>query len=525
VVLFQKLRGILLNIPTGVAAHEGTIRAELQARAANVVFGGSDREVVDSVLMVLRQGSPQEAAQFFDALGGYGIFPPEQLLALDPLLAELRVLPPIKWGLGQSELPRIFIGHSLSGAAEFVEKLGEGLRAEGYPVAVADVAPGAGVNPAAILFEGLGDCAVAVLALDELASGGAHALLGLARLLRWRAWSGETIRMLVVCAGQLSEAELLAAPGWSRLGLRAGEVAVADGTALDEAVLEALAPLREGNIAKSRLELLQDVLAGYFRNNRVQESNLKDALTRINDVSPIGAPGNAPVTHFLARELLRHGVRAFLPLYTSLSGLLDTKELEDILNLLRPSWVDPRAAGMLSRVMAPPADAAAPPGRVFALNSEEVETGLMYARRASVSRTPKLEWKWLELTGREGNFTPEIFLDDLRTLLNKELLPPRPVRAAPEAEGLRHKLNERIDALLKERRPVIVPLPQSLAEDEEVINTIRAYFPNLVLLLLSGSQVAEGLIEGAEMLDPLLGPEDENNAFEEYYNAADLLRA
>ena len=201
-----------------------------------------------------------------------------------------------------------------------------------------------------------------------------------------------------------------------------------------------------------------------------------------------------------AKRLLKQGLPAVSSFFVDDDNEADTESYEELIELLKPLWVDPRSSQALGR-------AGSPEARLdgFTLVVDEPRlfdfAGRCYVDQAFFRSKSKLRLKVVTVHADQalssGQAQARAIVDEVR----RELigLYRKALRGDQSDRNIERVLNlARND---QPPRPTFVLLPQHLVGDATVAEAIRAVFPS-VALLQTTAVAPQPANEAAPLLDP-----------------------
>jgi len=205
---------------------------------------------------------------------------------------------------------------------------------------------------------------------------------------------------------------------------------------------------------------------------------------------------------------------------TVLAEYLDSAKADQILSIVAPTWVDPRAARWLADC-----------GRrgdnkpAVMLNGSTHFCAAMYIHRASC-RPPKTRWRIVQVTGVHGEHTAEEIAAEMEQNLISELR----LVADSFAENARESLRERLMVLLRDLQngghPVFVVL-QFSAVIATVLTELQQLLPAVTFVLLSGIDFPPSDLlhdQRVKLVEPKLEPGLEERAQSDFDYARSIVR-
>ncbi len=354
-----------------------------------------------------------------------------------------------------------------------------------------------------------------------------------ASILRWRYWKENYFKLLIICLGTVTSKHTCEG-AWARLSFSGTHQFFFPAPKEDEILKKInsqLNYLRTYPCKKTPVERMEDALTGLLA--EVKDKNyLKDAVNEIvwhsnKSVLPIEHgcynQSQLPVEQCLARAMLRQGMGSFYALINTLKNRITNVSYRNILELIAPSWVDLRAAGLIAKNINKKHDE-----RVFCVNGGIPNfTGEMYVRQACYSDGgPDYSWKVIQVTTIDGDNVIEFIIRQIRKgLINKfPSIKKRYSRIEEIDDELIKKIDKMINQQLEEQEAnndlTFVVVPPAFEINTEVLKQIRNSYPSLTFFLLTGCKTTHPSFDHVEFLEPFLNPGAEDRANQEYdYNS------
>lgn len=485
--------------------------------AADLVFEGSARTFTQELLQKLHARGSQELIRFLSAVQSSYPWGVEDDAKIGRFLSEIEAQKP-QWRSWRGRLPRIYLAYERGArdAGALLAELKPALLSGGFEIV--DLATAAGENEywRTRLLQGIGNCHGGVILIEDqgLSSVGEsypeqNPFFEDATMLRWRDWRDEAFLLVPVAAGDVLTR--LAAPPWQQLDIPELQPLLAgDNQHTVAQILERLAPLHERTPPPTWVETMEKDLA--YKLRRVSEydpQRLEDALDAL-DGGLAGDENAYTLERRVARALLGKGLVGMGPIIDRVAGSgLPPAALDEMLERLRSSWVDLRAAALIPRYAFMPAQK-----RVFCVNGQYPHlTGRGYVDQACQDhRGLEYYWKTIEVTEDDV----DAVIDEIRAGLVDTFRSLRRQRQNLERRFGTNvaKINEELDKLINqkltewedERMPVFVLFAPGQF-DPVKLEQIRAMYRRLTLFLLVGNHATTSPLQGVDMLLPRL-PED-----------------
>jgi hypothetical protein len=426
-------------------------------------------------------------------------------------------VPSESWGYIKKRLPRVFVSHytEIPRHKEFLERMCTELEKEGFEILV-DKDGTTIKDPWPIkLLRDLGTCDAAVVLLNEQALT-VDNIYTESALLRWRYWSEKDFKLIPICFGK-NTIKKLGIGLWTQLEFSETEIIndLAESDVL-ESIKQKLSPLKKSSHRQSKTERREYELAKCFET--ADEQYLKNALVEIGEHSGHKTT-QFPIARRLAREVLIAGPGTFSHLLRNVAKGVESELLRFILEFISPSWVDLQTAGIISKVKHKKY-----PDRIFYLNGRFADTGKMFIRQACHTDDLKLEWSIIEVMGKAGENALQGTLHEIRMELIEKVGDTDIDSSDTDVEKVDAFINETLSQTKDLYGPVFVLFLSPLAEDGELIELVRRTYPDLVIFILTGSAEITAQIKNSYTLKPLLDPNLEERALNDYRKNTALLR-
>jgi hypothetical protein len=263
-----------------------------------------------------------------------------------------------------------------------------------------------------------------------------------------------------------------------------------------------LEPLR-GLEPTTPRQLAENKLAGLLLAPSVQPDLLKAVIARLGEDTGGWRP-DKDLAHRTAMVLLQAPLQRIADTYAlqPLNGVLTEQAMDQVIGMLRASWIDVMTAAKFAEVTARREGT-----RAAALNGEEKD----FTERSLFARADggNLDWKFIELSDRTGEDQGGSFLKQVQAEAMKR------TRARDQAEMLR------IIRIYAKTTPFLIVLPpigkNAPLPDEAEIDRLLQEYPPCTFFILSGSTaLAPDCLKKFVRLEPQLGANDENNAFSNF---------
>ncbi|HEX8144710.1 MAG TPA: toll/interleukin-1 receptor domain-containing protein [Pyrinomonadaceae bacterium] len=277
-----------------------------------------------------------------------------------------------------------------------------------------------------------------------------------------------------------------------------------------QAVRQAFLQLIPKQAAQTPFEKLEHLIANLLKN--VPEAALRGAAVTLGADLDVWEP-DADLQTRLARELWQADfISSIQAVNDDLSGYLDERQVESLIELIAPSWVDPCLAGGIPSVARGERDR-----RALGINGTMAFTANMFVRRACC-RAPKISWPVVTLSAAWDEHTVESLRAEINAALRSRFY-----MDADDGDAILRAILEEREGKLKE--PIFVMFPPP-APPAEVLKELRKGFPTVTFFLLTGESLPEpGEGEAAyfQSLVPGLAPGAEMRAYLEYKTARSIV--
>lgn len=424
--------------------------------------------------------------------------------------------------------PRVFVSHATAGTADapLLAAIIEALAGRGVVVwADADNAQPAEPWSSKLLRE-LGACdgAVVLLSTRVLDDPGnwVHDEL---RLLRWRSWleADAGFRLVVLCLDAACQLRLHGEP-WDLLEVGDAPLlhgmSAAERQALLDPHLQAFAGLRRRDW---RIDDLQAALTQVLRTLPATPARLQQAAQDLAQAARLNLP--VPQTEgvdwlaWWSRALLGGGPGLLRALVDNLGVLVSRDARIDLRELVAPSWVDLRAAGLIPRLSLHPNVQA----RAFYVNGTAREVAPrfiaeMYLRRACWRAGGARCWPVAVVPPRAT--TPEA-LREVRQQLEAafgisvaadDWFEPPP---AADEDAAWDAVRARVEANTQAHQPTILLLPGSKLADRALLDELRGRLGPVAFFFLSAQPEVAGSL-GVAPLQPAISAGADRQAYDDW---------
>lgn len=219
----------------------------------------------------------------------------------------------------------------------------------------------------------------------------------------------------------------------------------------------------------------------------------------------------------LATKMLNLGLYESVKILDCFCDYLNSKDVEQIFDLLAPSWVDLRAANSVSECALHKEHKT-----VVVLNSSDYFSADMYVRRAS--KRPRKTWCIHQISGKFGVNPVADIVTEIETVLTKELVSDEfDISESEKRQKLKGVLKKRN----KDRKPVFIVLHCKEKENiAQLLPELQSVLPFVTFFLLVGQNFHENKeLEGLrfKFLKPRLDPKAEKQAKDEFYDAHGMI--
>lgn len=413
---------------------------------------------------------------------------------------------------------KVFISHR-NGEPEvmaLIQRLTDEMRAAGLEVLVdfERLKPGAVLRQDIYTWLGVCHAAIVVLSPDALSENSVWVPTE-SSILAWRRTLDPSFVLIPVLLPGVGIDDLRVHLRYRDLGLHDLLcVQHADDETSVHEILKGIAGLVQE--ARSPLDDLADAVMVLLGD--VSEDFLHETI-RLCGTDPKRLPPGLPLLRQTALALLQAPLDETAAALEYLAPRMATEvNVDRILELVAPGWVDLSAARWIAYCAAQPA-----PRPAAVLNARLGLTAEMYVRRAC-SRPPKTMWHLVKVTAVHGEAVFEDLAVEIQEALKSEFAPvllPDPMAGTPEQQ-----LDRLLAALQRRGRPVVMAL--RLPDGHlELLPSLQERFPTLTFLFLSGDELPPDNcpVTLLRRVEPELEEGREAAAITDYQTALSTLRS
>ena len=413
---------------------------------------------------------------------------------------------------------RIFISHR-NGKPEdlaLAQRLQASLADAGFDVLVDfdRLDPGAALREDIYTWLGICHAAIVVLSKSALADDSAWVPTE-SSILAWRKTLDPTFTLIPVLMPGVAVDDLRVHLRFRDLGLHDLVCVVHTGDASTcEKIGDALAPMAAAS--RTPLEDLAEQIEAML--DKVRPDFLDEAI-RLTGADPRRLPRGMAQARSTALAMLQAPLAGTVDALEYLAPRLPAaSDVDRILDIVAPSWVDLNAARWIAHCAAMPAP------RPAAVVNVQTEFGAeMYVRRAC-SRPPRTMWRLVKVISVFGETVFDDMAVEIQEALEAEFA--SMLLADPFADAPEQQLARILAELNRRGRPVIVAMRLS-SGFAELMPPLQDRFPHLTFLFLTGESLPEDdcPITLVRHLDPVLAAGRERAALTEWQTARTLLRS
>jgi hypothetical protein len=373
--------------------------------------------------------------------------------------------------------PRIFVSHSNSDpdSPAYVDALVASLSTANFEVLVDRHRLKVGATWRDEIYTWMGLCHAAVILISEAAIGPASIWVPReTSILLWRRTLDPSFQVIPVFLGGVKPASL---KGGVFADLNLEELHALFGTHPEGLATDIASAFSSLHAPKTQLEVLADRLAELLRplSERALQEAIANSSVALSEYHPI-----ADQRGMLALSLLQTPMRESLPAIEVLTEFLEASKLEQILEMVAPSWVDLCAARWLAdcgrRIEDKPA---------AILNGMSPFCARMYVERAAC-KPPRTRWPIVHPSGVHGEAAALEIADEVIHALLLEF------RLVDESGPT--NIRSRLMSLLRERQLAGRPVFASLKDSPAVrlaLPELQRMLPWVTFIVLSGRELPE----------------------------------
>ncbi|MEA3213474.1 MAG: hypothetical protein QOE70_6531 [Chthoniobacter sp.] len=291
--------------------------------------------------------------------------------------------------------------------------------------------------------------------------------------------------------------------------VRLSELQVIQGGTPEEiaaAVRKAFLPLIPKQAAQTPFDKLEVMIANLLK--EVPPAALRGAALRLGSDLSVWEP-DANLQTQLARELWQADlIISTAAINEDLSSFLDKGQFESLVELIAPSWVDPRLAVSIPGVAKGHRDL-----RALGVNGTIAFTAQMFVRRACC-RGPSVSWRIAPIAAAWDDRATDCLRTEITVALKSEF-----GMDQDEDDAILRAILEARETGLNE--PVFVMFPPP-TPPREVLKELRVAFPTVTFFLLTGEHLpapGEADTDYFQPLVPGLPPGQEWSAYIQYRTA------
>ncbi|RZL40587.1 MAG: TIR domain-containing protein [Rubrivivax sp.] len=409
---------------------------------------------------------------------------------------------------------RVFISHRNGRPDEvrFIRRLRDELAAAGFETLVDFERLNAGAALRQDVYTWLGICHAAVVLLSKEALGEDSAWVPTeSSILAWRRTLDPKFLLIPVLMPGVEVDDLRVHLRFRDLGLHDLLcIPYVDEAGTIEKIKHAVQPLQP--IARTPMEELAEQIE--VKLDGVRDDFLEE-VTRLCGAGQHQLPAGMLRTRVAALALLQAPLAETLAALEYLAPRLSgAQDIEHILELVAPSWVDLCAARWLAQCALAPA-----PRPAVVVNARTQFGAEMFVRRACC-RPPRTMWHLVKVTAVFGEAVFEDLAMEIQTALEAAFASALQYDDAPA-----YQLQLVLNRLHQLGRATVVMLRLNVGF-EELIPPLQERFPYLTFLFLSGDELPAQEFPASllRLVEPSLAPGQELDALTTYQTARALLR-
>lgn len=399
--------------------------------------------------------------------------------------------------------PRIFISHSAKDAPALLWQLHDALEEAGYRVLMDKARLGPGSDWRNEIYTWIHRAHGAVILLSEAACRSDWVFFEIAALAP-RRWLEHEFHLVPVLVPPVTEA-LFQEGRFEPFDLARLQAQIVDCPDAVTRVVDAFAPLLRAT-AETRIDRLATIVS----NELPRDEEVLARAARVLDAALDQREDVRASPSFLARSLFHAEAEKIRDAVAEVAGGMSRSQVQKVIDITVPFWVDPQAIVELVREAARPSG----PHHILLLTSASSRIGKMYAHRAALQYPVK--WAVVPVTDAGGDDFVGAMVSEIREWFRAidELL-----ADASDAE---------VDSAIAGTAgtdPVVVILPAGTNVSQAA--ALRDRYPECIFVVLTRSVPDQATLAAHEalVLEPRLDPAREEVIRKEYLACSRLVRS